>query len=237
MRGVAKQFAIVFFVGFFALAAALAYGMMTASLLSDKSFLVSLRSFGIGWMAAGMALWVILRREEGGRAEISLPLGLMVISGSVLLAFVAFVPLGAIAVYLIWVGLGLNLVALAIGVLAMLFAPAYPKPITVRWPEGGEEATAVHIPVSESHPEEPDDLTKLEGIGPKAQEVLRQAGITTFADIASRSSEDLKETLKVAKFRAPTSTESWPRQADLAAKGDWDGLKALKNQLKAGRET
>ncbi|MBN1313056.1 MAG: hypothetical protein JXB30_16710 [Anaerolineae bacterium] len=241
MRGVAQQFAVVFFVGLIALAAALAYGSMTDGVfLSEQSFLVALRTFGLGWMAAGMVLWIILRREEGGRPEISLPLGLMVVLGCVLLVLAVFLPFVAAANYLMWVGLVLNLAALAVGVLAMLFTPAYPKPVTIRWPEGGEDHTDIHVPATDLRvlntlPGEPDDLTRIEGIGPKAQEALRQAGITTFAGVADCSPQDLKKALKAAKFRTSASIESWPRQAGLAARGDWDGLKALQDQLKAGR--
>ena len=91
MRGVAKQFAMVFFVGFIALAVALAYSNVTAGVLLDgQPFLVALRSFGLGVMAAGMVLWIALRRDEGGKPEINLLLGLMVGSGCIVLLAALF---------------------------------------------------------------------------------------------------------------------------------------------------
>jgi hypothetical protein len=223
------------------LAAALAYSsMMTGAFLDNQPFLVALRSFGLGWMAAGMVLWVALRRDEGGRAELNLLLGLMIGLGCAILVVALFVSFSSIATYLIWGGLGLTLAALAIGVLAMVFNPAYSKPITVRWPEGGEAQTSSHIPAVDlhlpnGHPVEPDDLTRIEGIGPKVQEALNQAGIVTFVEVASRSSKQLKEVLQAAHFKGPVNSSTWSRQAELASKGDWDGLKALQKQLGSGR--
>lgn len=243
MRGVAKQFAAVFFVGFIALAAALAYGSMTTgALLGDQPFLAALRSFGLGWMAAGMVLWVALRRDEAGRAELNPPLGLMVGLGCAVLLATLFIPFSPIAAYLIWGGLGLTLGALLIGVLAMIFNPAYPTPITVRWPGEVEAQTNPSLPavdryLPDSHPSEPDDLTRIEGIGPKAQDVLNQAGIATFNEVAGHTPEQLKEILEAAYFRSPVDPGTWPQQAELAAKGDWGGLKMLQKQLSAGRTT
>lgn len=237
MRSVAKQFAVVFFVGFIALVAALAYSsMMTGKLLDDQPFLAALRSFGFGWMAAGMVLWVALRRDEGGKPEINPLLGLMIGLGCAILLVVLFVSFYPVAAYLIGGGLGLTLAALAIGILAMVFSPAYPKPITVRWPEGGEAQTNPHVPAVDlhlpnGHPVEPDDLTRIEGIGPKVQQVLNQAGIVTFVEVASRSSEQLKEVLEAAHLKGPINPGTWPQQAGLAARGDWDSLKTLQKQL------
>lgn len=241
MRGVAKQFAVVFFAGFIALTAALAYSSMTAgSLLDDQPFFVALRAFGLGWMATGMVLWIVLRRDEGGKPEINPLLGMMIGVGCASLLAALFFPFTPVAVYLVWGGLGLTGAALAMGVLAMLFNPAYPRPITVRWPEGVEGQANPHIPAvdpheADGHQVEPDDLTRIEGIGPKVQKVLNQAGIMTFAEVASRTPDQLKEVLEAARFRGPIHPGTWPQQAGLAAKGDWDSLKNLQKQLSAGR--
>lgn len=240
MKGVAEQFAVIFFVGFIALGAALAYSSMTTgTLLDSQPFLAALRAFGLGWMAAGMALWVLLRRDEGGKPQINPPLGLMIGLGCAALTVALFLSFSQVAAYLLGGGVGLTLGALVIGVLAMIFNPAYPKPITVRWPEGGEAqsdshktAADVHLP---SDTPEPDDLARIEGIGPKIQQVLNQAGIVTFGEVASRSPEQLKEILAAAHFKGPVNPASWPQQAELATKSDWDGLKALQKRLRGGR--
>ena len=81
-----------------------------------------------------------------------------------------------------------------------------------------------------------DDLTKIEGIGPKVAEVLAEAGITTFAQVASSKAEDIKELLEKSggNFNAQDPT-SWPEQAQLAADGKWDEFKELQDKLNAGR--
>jgi large subunit ribosomal protein L17 len=81
-----------------------------------------------------------------------------------------------------------------------------------------------------------DDLTKIEGIGPKAAEVLHEAGINSFAKLAESKAEDIKEILEKSggHFNAQDPT-SWPEQAQLAADEKWDELKELQDKLIAGR--
>lgn len=86
--------------------------------------------------------------------------------------------------------------------------------------------------VTDEAPE--DDLTLIEGIGPKSGEALKNAGIKTFAQVAATSPADLEKAIKDQKVRLVGSTETWPMQADLAAKGDLDGLKALQARIKGG---
>ena len=96
-----------------------------------------------------------------------------------------------------------------------------------------QEAGAVH---HESAAAAPDDLTKIEGIGPKVQGLLNDAGISTFAELASRAPEQLSEILDVAGsiYKAMDKT-SWPRQAALAAEGKWEELQKLQDELVGGR--
>ena len=96
-----------------------------------------------------------------------------------------------------------------------------------------QEAGAVH---HESAAAAPDDLTKIEGIGPKVQELLKKAGISTFAELASRTPEQLDEILDAAGsiYKAMDET-SWPQQAALAAAGKWEELKKLQDELVGGR--
>ena len=81
-----------------------------------------------------------------------------------------------------------------------------------------------------------DDLTRIEGIGPKVAEVLAEAGITTFAHVAASKAEDIKDLLDKSggNFNAQDPT-SWPEQAQLAADGKWDEFKELQDKLNAGR--
>ncbi len=82
-----------------------------------------------------------------------------------------------------------------------------------------------------------DDLTKIEGVGPKAAEVLVEAGIKTFAELSKSTADDLKEILEKSEghFNAADPT-TWPEQAELAAADKWDELKELQDKLKGGKE-
>jgi ribosomal protein L30 len=79
-----------------------------------------------------------------------------------------------------------------------------------------------------------DDLEVIEGIGPKIAGVLRDAGISSFAELAATDSERLAEILQDANLRL-ASPETWAEQAELAAAGDLEGLKQLQERLKGGR--
>ncbi len=82
-----------------------------------------------------------------------------------------------------------------------------------------------------------DDLTKIEGAGPKAAEALVNAGIDTFAKVAKTSAEKLSEILSEASANLNhIVTETWPKQAKLAADGKWDELKELQDNLDGGIE-
>ncbi len=98
---------------------------------------------------------------------------------------------------------------------------------------GEEESFAAQ---AEPVPSKPDDLKRIEGIGPKIAELLNAAGITTFAQLAQTDVETLRQILvKAGRRFALASPETWPEQAALAAKGDWDALKRLQDSLKGGR--
>lgn len=80
-----------------------------------------------------------------------------------------------------------------------------------------------------------DDLTKIEGIGPKVSKTLSAAGISTFEALANAKVEDIQNILSEAGLKMMDAT-SWPAQAKLAAAGDWDGLKKMQDELSGGRK-
>ncbi|WP_442784350.1 MULTISPECIES: 50S ribosomal protein L21 [unclassified Cocleimonas] len=82
-----------------------------------------------------------------------------------------------------------------------------------------------------------DDLTKIEGVGPKAAEALVAAGLVTFADVAKAKVPAIQTILDEAdgKFGA-MKPDTWPKQAKLAADGKWDELKTLQDELDGGIE-
>ncbi len=79
----------------------------------------------------------------------------------------------------------------------------------------------------------PDDLTRIEGIGPKVQGVLNAGGIHTFAALAAAEQDTLRRLLDEADYRY-MNPGSWPKQAGLAAAGDWEALEKLQDDLKGG---
>lgn len=82
-----------------------------------------------------------------------------------------------------------------------------------------------------------DDLTKIEGIGPKAAEAIVSAGITSYADLAAAKSDKIKEIITEASSRmAHLDPTSWPKQAKMAADGKWDELKEWQDNTKGGVE-
>jgi hypothetical protein len=94
---------------------------------------------------------------------------------------------------------------------------------------------------SELHAEEtgmaaPDDLTLIEGVGPKLSSILQDAGITTFAQLAEYTPQHIQTILRAAGHRLADPT-SWPEQARLLAAGDQAGFQALTSRLKGGRYT
>jgi predicted flap endonuclease-1-like 5' DNA nuclease len=95
----------------------------------------------------------------------------------------------------------------------------------------------ITLPESEPTPKKPvkiDDLKKIEGIGPRSAQALEAAGIMNFAKLAKTKPEKIQRILKEAGVRVGFP-ETWPEQAALAAKGDWDGLAHLQDTLKGGR--
>ncbi len=82
-----------------------------------------------------------------------------------------------------------------------------------------------------------DDLTKIEGIGPKLKSIFHEAGIMTFSDMAAKTADELREIMISAggKRYARFNPETWPAQAKLAAEGKWDELKKWQDELDGGK--
>ena len=100
-----------------------------------------------------------------------------------------------------------------------------------------EKTETEETEVEASEAKEADNLTKIEGIGPKISEILTNAGVSTYALLAESDVEKLKEILAEAggryKSHDPTT---WPEQAKLAADGKWDELKKWQDELDGGKE-
>lgn len=80
-----------------------------------------------------------------------------------------------------------------------------------------------------------DDLTVIEGIGPKISQLFKQNGVVTFNDLSKQSLDQMRTVLDKggARFRI-ANPSTWARQASLAAKNDWLALKKLQDELSGG---
>ncbi|MFM2386133.1 MAG: ribosomal protein [Bacteroidota bacterium] len=99
-------------------------------------------------------------------------------------------------------------------------------------PAAVEEAPAVAAaPVA---PAQVDDLKIVEGIGPVIERILNEGGITSFAQVASMSAEDIRAVLEAGgnKLNDPTT---WPEQAALLRDGKMEEFEKLAAELKGGR--
>jgi predicted flap endonuclease-1-like 5' DNA nuclease len=82
-----------------------------------------------------------------------------------------------------------------------------------------------------------DDLTVVEGIGPKIAELLHDAGVTTWHALAEHPLDELRGVLTAAGPRFQVHDPgTWPAQADLLRHGRWAEFQALTDRLDGGRE-
>ncbi|MBX2814750.1 MAG: 50S ribosomal protein L27 [Saprospiraceae bacterium] len=118
--------------------------------------------------------------------------------------------------------------------------------------EAKEEAPVVEeAPVAEETPEaEPvakakpakkapkeDDLKIIEGVGPKLESILKEAGITDLKVMSESNEEALRTILEAAGNRYKMFNPStWPQQAKLAFEGKMDELQAYQDRLDGGVE-
>lgn len=86
-------------------------------------------------------------------------------------------------------------------------------------------------------PSSPGNLKVVEGIGPKIEKLLHEAGILSLQDLANASSERLKEILLAASERYRLHDPgTWAEQARLALNGDLGKLKDYQKFLAGGKE-
>lgn len=105
--------------------------------------------------------------------------------------------------------------------------PATPKAVATETPKTENVAKS----------DTKDDLKIVEGIGPKIAQLLNDAGINTWAALAATEVSKIKEILTDAGSRYAThDPTTWPKQAELAAAGEMDKLKAWQDELDGGKE-
>jgi len=81
-----------------------------------------------------------------------------------------------------------------------------------------------------------DDLKKIEGVGPKIERVLKDAGIKSFPALSEMKTESLQYILDKAEGNfGGNDPQSWAQQAKLASQGKWSELKQLQDRLSGGK--
>lgn len=82
-----------------------------------------------------------------------------------------------------------------------------------------------------------NDLTEIEGIGPKIAAILTDNGLDTWAALAEKSPEEIKSVLleKGGKGYARFNPGTWPTQAGLLAEGKFAEFEELTDKLVGGK--
>lgn len=132
----------------------------------------------------------------------------------------------------VWFIILMVVILVALPILAVWFGSQQAKKGPEKLEAMAKEASSEPVAAA---PAESDDLTRIEGIGPKISSVLQAAGIRTFVQLAGTDVADLQQILDKEPRLRLADPGSWPQQADLAAHGDWEALQTLQDSLKAGR--
>jgi predicted flap endonuclease-1-like 5' DNA nuclease len=83
-----------------------------------------------------------------------------------------------------------------------------------------------------------DDLTIIEGIGPKIETMLKNAGIRTWLQLSLKTTDQITAILLEADQRMQMHDPStWPEQARLANNAEWEKLKIWQDELNGGRKS
>lgn len=82
-----------------------------------------------------------------------------------------------------------------------------------------------------------DDLKLVEGIGPKIEGLLNEAGINTWQDLAEAPTDKVQAILDEAgpRYRMHDPA-TWAKQAKMAHEQQWEELEAYQERLDGGRE-
>lgn len=96
--------------------------------------------------------------------------------------------------------------------------PAIPPATPAGLAGTGEAVAASTVP---SPATSGDDLTRIKGIGPKVQKLLRELGITTFAQIAAWDDAEVDRIdARLGSFSGRIRRDDWRAQAALLAAGE-----------------
>lgn len=94
--------------------------------------------------------------------------------------------------------------------------------------EAGPQVAAAPVPDAPiPAPGSGDDLTRIKGLGPKISGLLGEFGVTTFAQIAAWTPEEVERIdARLGRFSGRIVRDQWVEQAKLLAAGDEPGFAA-----------
>jgi predicted flap endonuclease-1-like 5' DNA nuclease len=95
---------------------------------------------------------------------------------------------------------------------------------------------AADSPTDEAAATEPDDLQRIEGIGPKIASALVAAGYPTYASIAASNEEELRQAVAGQGIKFAPAAASWADQAQYLVDSDAKGLDEYQDYLVGGQE-
>lgn len=77
-----------------------------------------------------------------------------------------------------------------------------------------------------------DDLTRIYGITPQIEQLLRDRGIKTYVQLSETSTSEIRNILNRADIPYPPTLATWTEQAWLAQHSYWDELADLQEKLR-----
>ncbi len=88
-----------------------------------------------------------------------------------------------------------------------------------------EKPETAPAPAPAPAPAAADDLSRIKGLGPKLAVLLGELGVTTFAQIAAWSDEDVTRIdAQLGRFAGRITRDQWVEQAKLLSAGDEAGF-------------
>ena len=105
-------------------------------------------------------------------------------------------------------------------------APPEPEPAAAAEPEAPVDATGAS-PFMAAPVGDPDDLTRIKGVGPKLNELLNGLGVYHFSQIAGWNSDQVAEVdSRLVRFKGRITRDRWVDQAHYLATDDIEGFEA-----------
>ena len=146
-------------------------------------------------------------------------------------------PTGEAPIIPWWLWAFLGIIIIGLPILTVVFGPGLRRQAVVRASAPPKEPAEAPEAATAAAPPAGDDLTRIEGIGPKIAATLRDAGITTYEQLGTTSVDRVQAILDQDPNLRLADPTSWNKQAILAAAGDWEELDRLQAELKGGRQT